>query len=269
MLCAGIPFHPAIRDYPKSEEVQPMSLSGRRALITGAGQGIGRACAEVFLEQGADVVLLDKNPDTLNKTVESLSRERAQVVSHEVDVTDIDGLKTVLEKAREAGPIDILVNNAGFDRPGTTEKIDTSGFLEVVGIHLVAPLVLIQALLPGMISSGWGRIINVGSIYGLMGAKGELAYSTAKAGILGFTKSVAREAGAQGVTVNAVLPGLIRTPTIEKCMAEKYKRPIIEDTPMGRIGEPEEVAQVIAFLASENASFITGAAIPVSGGWGM
>lgn len=246
-----------------------MSLSGHRALITGAGQGIGRACAEVFAARGADVVLLDKNPDTLEQVVESLSRTGAQAISYRVDLTDVDDLRRVLDEAREQGLIDVLVNNAGFDRPGTTRKIDTSGFLEVMGIHLVVPLILIQELLPGMARCGWGRIINVGSIYGHIGAKGEIAYSTAKAGILGLTKSVAREAGAQGVTVNAVMPGLIRTPTIETVMAEKYKRPIIEDTPLGRIGEPEEVAGVIAFLASEEASFITGAAIPVSGGWGM
>lgn len=246
-----------------------MRLSGRRALITGAGQGIGRACAEVFAAQGADVVLLDRNPDTLEDVKKSLSLSGMKAISYEVDLTDIEGLMKVLAKARESGLIDVLVNNAGFDRPGTTAGIDTSGFLDVMGIHLVVPLALIQGLLPDMITAGWGRIINVGSIYGRTGAKGEVAYSTAKAGILGLTKSVAKEAGAQGVTVNAVLPGLIRTPTIETFMAEKYKGPIIADTPLGRIGEPEEVARVIAFLASEDASFITGAAIPVSGGWGM
>jgi 3-oxoacyl-[acyl-carrier protein] reductase len=246
-----------------------MSPSGHRALITGAGQGIGRACAEVFAAQGADIVLLDRNPATLEQVTQRISRSGIQATSHEVDLTNFEDLRAVLERASDAGVIDVLVNNAGFDRPGTTAKIDTSGFLDVMGIHLVTPLVLIQSLLPDMIRSGWGRIINVGSIYGLIGAKGEVAYSAAKAGIVGLTKSVAKEVGTRGVTVNAVLPGLIRTPTIEKVMAEKYKRPIIEDTPLGRIGEPEEVARVIAFLASEEASFITGAAIPVSGGWGI
>jgi NAD(P)-dependent dehydrogenase (short-subunit alcohol dehydrogenase family) len=120
-----------------------------------------------------------------------------------------------------------------------------------------------------MRSSGWGRIINISSIYGRIGGKGEVAYSTAKAGVIGLTKSVAREAGQDGVTVNAVLPGLIRTPTIEKFMAARYKDEIISDTPLGRIAEPEEVAKVIAFLASDDASYITGAALPVSGGWGV
>jgi NAD(P)-dependent dehydrogenase (short-subunit alcohol dehydrogenase family) len=120
-----------------------------------------------------------------------------------------------------------------------------------------------------MRSRKWGRVINVSSIYGLTGGKGEVAYSTAKAGLIGFTKSIAREASADGVTVNVVLPGLIRTPTIENFMAQKFKDAIIRETPLGRIAEPEEVAKVIAFLASDDASYITAAAIPVSGGWGI
>jgi 3-oxoacyl-[acyl-carrier protein] reductase len=120
-----------------------------------------------------------------------------------------------------------------------------------------------------MKSSGWGRIVNIGSIWGLTGAKGEVAYSTAKAGILGLTKSVAREAAPYGVTVNAVLPGLTRTPTIEKVLADKFKEMIIRETPLGRWAEPEEIARVVAFLASDDASFVTSAAIPVSGGWGI
>jgi len=246
-----------------------MDLSGYRVLVTGAGQGIGRACAEVFAAQGAGLVLLDKNLDTLNAVSASIGQTDRQVASHAVDLTEIERLQAVLEKVMDSGPIDILVNNAGFDRPGTVEKIDRSAFLEVMGIHLLVPFILIQHLLPGMKAKGWGRIINVGSVYGVIGGKGEVAYSTAKAGIIGLTKSVAKEAGRHGITVNAVIPGLIRTPTIEHFMADRYKQPIIDDTPLGRIGEPEEVARVVAFLASRDASFITGAAIPVSGGWAI
>ena len=141
--------------------------------------------------------------------------------------------------------------------------------LDVLNIHVVVPFNLIQLLLPDMRKAGWGRIINVSSIYGLIGAKGEVAYSTAKAGVIGLTKSVAKEAGSDGVTVNAVLAGLTRTPTIETFMAEKYRQSIIDHTPLGRIGEAEEIASVIAFLASDEASYITGTPIPVSGGWGI
>lgn len=246
-----------------------MSLTGHRALITGAGQGIGRACAEVFASRGADLVLFDRNPDTLDELAEDLGKKEGKVTAVTLDLTDTDSLRSEVEKVGSTGVIDILVNNAGFDRPGTTAKISSEGFEEVLGIHLTVPLLLIQLLLPSMRSSGWGRIINISSIYGRIGGKGEVAYSTAKAGVIGLTKSVAREAGQDGVTVNAVLPGLIRTPTIEKFMAARYKDEIISDTPLGRIAEPEEVAKVIAFLASDDASYITGAALAVSGGWGV
>jgi len=246
-----------------------MNLQGRTALITGAGQGIGRACAEVFASRGADLVLLERNSSTLHEVCEAITKAGRKAVPVTVDLADVDALRLELDRHCSGLAIDILVNNAGFDRPGTTAKIDRAGFEAVLEIHLTVPLFLIQFLLPSMRSRKWGRIINVSSIYGLIGAKGEVAYSTAKAGIIGLTKSVAREAGADGVTVNVVLPGLTRTPTIETFMAQKFKDAIIRETPLGRIGETEEIAKLIAFLASDDASYITAAAIPISGGWGI
>jgi 3-oxoacyl-[acyl-carrier protein] reductase len=246
-----------------------MDLSGHLALITGAGQGIGRACADVFALKGADLILFDKNPETLSEAAARITRLGRQVVTRALDLTDVAALQQSVKEVKRKGRIDILVNNAGFDRPGTIAKINTNDFLDVLGIHLVVPFVLIQLLLPDMRKAGWGRIINVSSIYALIGAKAEVAYSTAKAGVIGLTKAVAKEAGSDGVTVNAVLPGLTRTPTIETFMADKYKQPIIENTTLGRIGEAEEIASVIAFLASDEASYITAAQIPVSGGWGI
>jgi 3-oxoacyl-[acyl-carrier protein] reductase len=246
-----------------------MNLAGHKALITGAGQGIGRACAEVFASRGADLVLLDKNSETLNALAEKLTRTGRRIAVSVLDLTDFDLLQSESAKIIQQGLIDILVNNAGFDRPGTSAKISMDEFWAVLGIHLTAPLFLIRALLPPMRAAKWGRIINVSSIYGLIGEKGELAYSTAKAGLIGLTKSLAKECGKDGVTVNAVLPGLTRTPTVEKLMGDQYKEMIITATPLGRMAEAEEVATVIAFLASDDASFITGAALPVSGGWGI
>ena len=246
-----------------------MNLAGHKALITGAGQGIGRACAEVFASRGADLVLLDKNSETLHALAEKLTRTGRSIAVSVLDLTDFDLLQSESEKIIQQGLIDILVNNAGFDRPGASAKISMDEFWAVLGIHLTAPLFLIRALLPPMRAAKWGRIINVSSIYGLIGEKGELAYSTAKAGLIGMTKSLAKECGKDGVTVNAVLPGLTRTPTIEKLMGDQYKEMIITATPLGRMAEAEEVATVIAFLASDDASFITGAALPVSGGWGI
>jgi len=246
-----------------------MNLKARTALITGAGQGIGRACAEVFASRGADLVLLDKNPATLPEVCKKIGKTGRKVVSILVDLTDTTALRRELEAHCSNLTIDILVNNAGFDRPGTTVKIDRAGFEAELGIHLTVPLFLMQFVLPSMRSRKWGRIINVSSIYGLIGGKGEVAYSAAKAGVIGLTKSVAREAAADGVTVNVVLPGLTRTPTIENFMAQKFKDAIIHETPLGRMAEPEEIARVIAFLASDDASYLTATAIPVSGGWGI
>lgn len=246
-----------------------MNLSGHRALITGAGQGIGRSCAETFASLGADLVLIDRNGQALKEVQEAVANLGRKVTTLVLDLLNAGELHDALEEIGSVGMVDILVNNAGFDYPGTTTKIRKQDFESVLQIHLGVPLTLIQHFLPAMKKAGWGRIINVSSIYGLIGAKGEVAYSTAKAGIIGLTKSVAKEAGPHGVTVNAVLPGLIRTPTIENGMAQRFKDMIIAETPLARMAEPVEVSRVIAFLASEDASFITAAAIPVSGGWGI
>ncbi len=246
-----------------------MGLKGHTAVITGAGQGIGRACAEVFAAQGAALVLLDRNPETLQTVAAGIRDLGGQVNPIFVDLTDFGNLGKELVSTCRGLSVDVLVNNAGFDRPGSSARLTMAEFEAVLEIHLSSALFLIKSFLPAMREKKWGRIINVSSIYGLIGGKGEVAYSTAKAGLMGLTKSIAREAGADGVTVNAVLPGLTRTPTIENVMAEKFKQMIIRDTPMGRIAEPEEIARVIAFLASDGASYITGASIPVSGGWGV
>jgi 3-oxoacyl-[acyl-carrier protein] reductase len=246
-----------------------VGLAGHTALITGAGQGIGRACSEVFAEQGAALVLIDKNRETLKEVVKVCSERGSRVHPLALDLTDLELLRKELERVAFSFEVDILVNNAGFDRPGTIGKIDREAFESVLGIHLTVPLFLIQFFLPSMRARKWGRIINVSSVYGLVGGKREVAYSTAKAGLIGLTKSVAKEAGRDNVTVNAVLPGLTRTPTINTFMAEKFKQMIIDETPLSRIAEPEEVAKVIAFLASDDASFITAVVLPVSGGWGI
>ena len=244
-----------------------MIFSGHTALITGAGQGIGRACAEVFASRGADLVLVEKNAVTLREVAESLSDNGVSVTTIPIDLTNLKGVRKEISRLAGEKSVDILVNNAGFDRPGTTARIDTDDFQAVVHIHVTVPFLLIKLLLPHMTTAGWGRIINVSSVYGVTGGKGEVAYSAAKAAVIGLTKSVSKEAGKFGVTVNAVLPGLTLTPTIEHVMADKYKDKIIQQTPLSRAALPREIATVIAFLASDDASFVSGAAIPVSGGW--
>jgi NAD(P)-dependent dehydrogenase (short-subunit alcohol dehydrogenase family) len=246
------------------------TLPQRKALITGAGQGIGRACALALAQAGIDLYLLDRNEETLAAVLEEVRGTGVRAEPIGADLLDQEGsARAVREVVERHGPVSILVNNAGFDRPGTAARISLDDFQAVLAIHLTAALNMAQQVLPGMSDQGWGRIINISSIYGERGAKGEIAYVTAKAGLIGLTRSLALEAGPKGITVNAILPGLTRTPTIENVMAEKYKEAIIAVTPLGRIGEAGEIAQVVAFLASEGSSFISGAAIPVSGGWGV
>lgn len=237
-------------------------------MITGAGQGIGKACAEVFAERGARLILLDKNQDTLPGVAENIAKKGTHVEHHVIDITHSHPLQKLIHDITRATVVDILINNAGFDRPGVTSKISEDDFNEVLGIHVIAPFMLIKWLLPEMRARKWGRIVNISSVYGLMGAKGEAAYATAKAAVVGLTKTVAREGGPDSVTVNAIVPGLIRTPPIIK-MPDRHKDLIIRDTMLGRMGEPLEIARVAAFLASDDASFITGTTITVSGGWGV
>jgi 3-oxoacyl-[acyl-carrier protein] reductase len=245
-----------------------MHLSGHTALITGAGQGIGEACAEVFAERGASLILLDKNKKTLPHVADRIASKGGKVVAHIIDLTRTASLQKLIAELKLERTIDILVNNAGFDRPGITAKIDKKDLNAVMGIHIDVPFLLTKWLLPQMRAGRWGRIINISSVYGVSGAKGEAAYCTAKAGIIGLTKTTAREAGTDGVTANAIVPGLIRTPPMIK-LPDKYKQPILDQTLLGRMGEPDEVARVIAFLASDDSSYITGTTITVSGGWGI
>ena len=174
----------------------------------------------------------------------------------------------VEEVLKTWGKIDILVNNAGFDRGATLLKVKEEDWDAVLGVHLKGTFNCIQAVAPHMVENGYGKIVNISSVWGKSGAISEISYSAAKAGIIGLTKSVARELGRYQVNVNVVLPGLILTPTVSK-MAEKYLNMIIEITPLRRAGKSEEVANVVAFLASDEASFMTGAAVEVSGGWNM
>jgi 3-oxoacyl-[acyl-carrier protein] reductase len=244
-------------------------LKDKKAIVTGAGQGIGRSIALKMAQEGADVVIAEWNPETGNQTRKEVEAVGRKALFMKVDVASrIEVQNMVAEILRAWGRIDILVNNAGFDRGATLLKVKEEDWDAVLGVHLKGTMNCIQAVAPHMIEKQYGKIVNMSSIYGKSGGVAAISYSAAKAGIIGLTKSVARELGGYLINVNVVLPGLILTPTIAK-MAEKYRNMIIERTPLGRIGQPEEVANVVAFLASDEASFVTGAAIEVSGGSSM
>jgi 3-oxoacyl-[acyl-carrier protein] reductase len=215
------------------------------------------------------VVIAEMNPGTGARTtreVEGLGRKALFIA---VDVADQNQVQTMVDQVLKTWKrIDILVNNAGFDRGATLLKVKEEDWDAILGVHLKGTLNCIQAVASHMIENRYGKIINISSIYGKSGGVAAISYSAAKAGIIGLTKSVARELGRYQINVNVVLPGLILTPTIAK-MAEKYRNMIIENTPLRRIGQPEEIANVVAFLASDEASFMTGAAVEVSGGASM
>jgi 3-oxoacyl-[acyl-carrier protein] reductase len=246
-----------------------MMLKDRKAIVTGAGQGIGRSIALKMAQEGADVVIAEMNPHTGNQTKKEVEALGRKALFFPVDVVDQRQVKGMVEEVlKKWGKIDILVNNAGFDRGGTLLKVKEEDWDAVLDVHLKGTMNCIQAVALHMIENRYGKIVNISSIYGKSGGIAAISYSSAKAGIIGLTKSVARELGRYQINVNVVLPGLTLTPTIAK-MAEKYKNMIIDNTPLGRIGQPEEVANVVAFLASDEASFMTGASVEVSGGAAM
>jgi 3-oxoacyl-[acyl-carrier protein] reductase len=246
-----------------------MRVRGRKAIVTGAGQGIGRSIALKLGQEGADVVIAEVDATTGDQVTGEITDMGREALFIPVDVANRAAVEGMIDQVLKVwGRIDILVNNAGFDRGATLLKVTEEDWDAVLSVHLTGTLNCIQAVVPHMRENRYGRIVNISSIYGKTGGIAAISYSSAKAGVIGLTKSVARELGRYGITVNVVLPGLIRTPTIAK-MAERYRNMIIENTPLRRMGQPEEVASMVAFLASDEASFTTGATIEVSGGWNM
>ena len=240
------------------------------AIVTGGSRGIGRAVAMRLAKDGMNLVINYRGNSAAAEETERLCRELgAEVLLVQGDVSRAEDCEKLATKAKEAfGRVDVLVNNAGITRDGLLARMTEEDFRAVLDVNLVGPWNMMKAVNRIMMKQRYGRIVNLSSVTGLMGNMGQTNYAAAKAGIVGMTKSYAREVASRGITVNAVAPGFIDTDMTE-AMPEGAKDKIITGIPMGRTGKPEDVAEAVALLASEQAGYITGEVLRVDGGMAM
>ena len=247
-----------------------MNLTGKVALVTGASRGIGQATAIELAKAGADVVVnFIGNEAVAQETVEKIEALGRKAIKIKANVGDADDVQAMVDEAIAAfGHIDILVNNAGITRDGLLIRMKDSDWDEVLNINLKGVYLVTKAVAKLMVKQRAGRIINMTSVSGVTGNVGQANYAAAKAGVIGFTKTCAKELAARGITVNAVAPGFIET-AMTDVLPEKIKEGIAATVPFGRMGQPEEIASVVTFLASDFASYITGQVLNVDGGMVM
>jgi len=241
-------------------------FSEKTVFVTGASQGIGESIAKEFAKEGATVVALARNLEKLESLAAELGRIGGRGIAHALDLSDFDKAMEGIRAAVAAhGVPDVLVNNAGVTADNLILRMKRDEWDRVIQTNLTGLFVVTQEIVKGMIRRRSGRIINITSIVGLMGNAGQVNYSASKAGVIGFTKSLAREIGSRGITVNAVAPGYIETAMTGK-LDEIQKKQLTAQIIVGRLGQPEDVAGACLFLASDDASYITGEVLNVSGG---
>ena len=247
-----------------------MNLAGRSALVTGAGRGIGRAIAVALAKAGADVAINYAGNEAAAKETERLCAEYGvKTLVIQADVSDGESCKAMVEQVKETfGKIDILVNNAGITKDKLMIGMSEADFMDVINTNLKGSFLCMQLVSKLMIKQRYGRIINLSSVVGLHGNAGQVNYAASKAGVIGMTKSAAKELASRNITVNAVAPGMIET-DMTAVIPEKAKEAMMAGIPMGRAGKPEEIATVVAFLASEEAAYMTGQVVSVDGGMGV
>jgi 3-oxoacyl-[acyl-carrier protein] reductase len=244
-------------------------LSGRIALVTGASQGIGRACAIELAKVGATVALAARSVDKLEAVAAEITAAGGQARIYPLDVSSEESIKSCAKSVlADLGKVEILVNNAGITRDGLALRMKLSDFDEVLRTNLTGAFLLTQAVISSMMKARWGRVINITSVVGETGQAGQANYAASKAGLIGLTKSLAREFASRNITINAVAPGFIQTAMTEE-LTEAQKAAILSQVPLARYGKDTDIAAAVAFLASDAAGYITGHTLDVNGGMYM
>jgi NAD(P)-dependent dehydrogenase (short-subunit alcohol dehydrogenase family) len=247
-------------------------LAGKTALITGGGTGIGRACALLFAREGARVAVAGRSAEPLRAVVAEIERAGGQALAVTCDVTQAEQVeRAVRATAERFGALNVVVNNAGVLALGSVEQTPESEWARVLGVNLTGTFLVSRAALPELRKAGGGSIVNIGSLYGLIGLKNRAAYAASKGGVTQLTRSMALDHAHEGIRVNCVCPAIVETEMIQQVFASQpdpaaLRRQRIEQIPLGRMGRPEDVAQLALFLASDESSWMTGAALPLDGG---
>jgi 3-oxoacyl-[acyl-carrier protein] reductase len=243
-----------------------VDLGGRVALVTGSTRGIGRAIAESLAGAGARVAVVGRDADRARQTAASISSEAR---GYGCDVGEVAAMTSLIESVeKDFGALDILVNNAGLNRDNLLMRLKDDDWDTVLNANLRGAFVAMRAATRGMMKRRWGRIINIASVVGVVGNKGQSNYAASKAGLIGLTKSVAKELASRNILANVVAPGFIET-DMTAAMTDKAREAVVSAIPMGRVGRPEDIADAVVFLLSERAAYVTGQILCVDGGFHM
>ncbi len=244
-------------------------LKGKVALITGGARGIGKSIGERLAKDGADIAVCDVNLEGSQETADELSKLGITARAYQMNVTDVDSVqKAVADCLADFGKIDILVNNAGITRDALMMRMKQDDWDAVIAVNLTGSYNATKAVIRSMMKARYGRIVNMASVVGVVGNAGQANYSASKAGLIGLTKTMAKELATRGITVNAIAPGFIQTEMTDH-MTEEAKEAFLTAIPMNRPGSADDVANVTAFLASDDAAYVTGQVICVDGGMVM